>query len=130
MKIVADTNIFLAVALDEPERTRIIDISMGYKLIAPEVLPFEVGNALTAMLKRGTLLRDEVTAAWNAVQAISVELCTLDIRRALDLAGRFGIYAYDAYFLECAMSLRLPLMSLDRGMKHVARELSNTNLII
>jgi predicted nucleic acid-binding protein len=36
---------------------------------------------------------------------------------------RFGMYAYDAYFLECALSLRLPLLTLDKAMKSVAREL-------
>jgi predicted nucleic acid-binding protein len=36
---------------------------------------------------------------------------------------RFVMYAYDAYFLECASGLRLPLLTLDRGMKSVAREL-------
>ena len=41
-----------------------------------------------------------------------------------DLAVRSRIYAYDAYFLECALSLRLPLLTLDRGMKQIARELS------
>jgi predicted nucleic acid-binding protein len=42
----------------------------------------------------------------------------------LDIAGRFGTYAYDAYFLECALSLRLPLLTLDKGMKSIACELA------
>ena len=66
----------------------------------------------------------ELLAVWDAVEAIPVDLRPLEIRTALDVAVRFGIYAYDAYFLECALSLRLPLLTLDRGMKHVARELS------
>jgi len=124
MKIVADTNTFLAVALDEPEKDQIVRLTTGHDLVAPEVLPFEIGNALTAMLKRGVISPEEVPAAWGAVEAIPVELRRLDIRAALGLAVRFGIYAYDAYFLECALGLRLPLLTLDQGMKHVARELS------
>ncbi len=124
MKIVADTNTFLAVALDEPEKTQIVRLTKGYDLVAPEVLPFEIGNALTAMLKKRLILPSEIQPAWDAVEAIPVDLRPLEIRTALDLAVRFGIYAYDAYFLECALSLRLPLLTLDRGMKHVARELS------
>lgn len=124
MKIVADTNTFLAVALDEPERPRIIDLALGHDLIAPEILPFEIGNALTAMMKKGTLRPHQVTSAWDAVQVIAVELRAIDIRSALGIAIRFGIYAYDAYFLECALSLRLPLLTLDAGMRRVARELS------
>jgi hypothetical protein len=49
MKIIADTNIFLAVALDEPEKERIVSLSEGFDLAAPNVLPFEIGNALSAM---------------------------------------------------------------------------------
>jgi len=124
MKIVADTNTFLAVALDEPEKSQIVRATMGHDLVAPEVLPFEIGNALTAMLKKGAISPEEVPAAWHAVQAIPVDLRGLDMPAALALAVRFGVYAYDAYFLECALSLRLPLLTLDRGMKHIARELS------
>ena len=115
---------FLAVALEEPQKVQIVRLTAGHRLVAPEVLPFEVGNALTAMLKRGVLLPAEVTAAWDAVMAIPVDLRRADVRGALALAVRFGIYAYDAYFLECALSQRLPLLTLDRGMKHVARQLS------
>ncbi len=28
------------------------------------------------------------------------------------------------YFLECALGLRLPLLTLDKGMKSVAKELA------
>lgn len=35
-----------------------------------------------------------------------------------------NVYAYDAHFPECALSLRLPLLTLDRSMKHIARKLS------
>jgi len=99
-------------------------MTLGYDLVAPEVLPFEIGNALTAMVKRGTLPATQVTPAWDAVRAIAVGLREVDLRVSLDIATRFGTYAYDAYFLECALSLRLPLLTLDRGMRHVARELS------
>ena len=124
MKVVADTNTFLAVALNEPERSQIVKLTVGHDLVAPEVLPFEVGNALTAMMKKGILRAAQVTAAWDAVQAIPVELHAIDVRSALGIASKFGTYAYDAYFLECALSLRLPLLTLDGGMKHIARNLS------
>jgi len=51
MKLVADTNTFLAVVLNERERSGIIQTTTGYDLLAPDVLPFEIGNALSSMLK-------------------------------------------------------------------------------
>ncbi len=123
MKMVADTNTFLAVALNEPEKPQIVRMTTGHELVAPAVLPFEIGNALTAMLKRGAVSPEQVPAVWNAVQAVPVELREPDVSAALRLAVRFRVYAYDAYFLECALSWRLPLLTLDQGMKHIAREL-------
>ena len=52
MKITADTNTFIAVALNEPEKGKIIQLTEGHDLIAPDVLPFDIGNALTAMMKK------------------------------------------------------------------------------
>jgi hypothetical protein len=48
----ADRSTFIAVALNEPEKDRIIQLTEGHDLIAPDVLPFEIGNALTAMMKK------------------------------------------------------------------------------
>jgi len=121
MKIVADTNTFIAVALNEPEKDMIIRLTEGYDLIAPEVLPFEIGNALTAMMKRNALEAEEVILAWDMVQHIQVDLRRIDIRAALNIATQYNIYAYDAYFLECALNLRSPLLTLDRQMKGIAQ---------
>lgn len=128
MKIIADTNTFIAVALNEPEKLRIIQLTEGHDLIAPDVLPFEIGNALTAMMKKKALKKREVVSAWEVVQQIPVDLRNTDIKTALKIATKFNIYAYDAYFLHCADNLRGPLLTLDLGMKRVARELGVTVL--
>ncbi|MFO8083006.1 MAG: type II toxin-antitoxin system VapC family toxin [Desulfobacterales bacterium] len=123
MKIIADTNTFIAVALNEPEKGRIIQLTEGHDLIAPDVLPFEIGNALTAMMKRNTLKKEEVVSAWDVVEQIPVDLRKIDIKSALTIAVKHNIYAYDAYFLVCAIGLRTPLLTLDLGMKRVACEI-------
>jgi predicted nucleic acid-binding protein len=122
MKIVADTNTFIAVALNEPEKDMIIRLTEGHDLVSPEVLPFEIGNALTAMLKRGALKADEVIFAWEMVQHIPVDLRRIGVEAALKLATQYNIYAYDAYFLECALKLHSPLL-LDRQMKTIAQKI-------
>jgi predicted nucleic acid-binding protein len=123
MKIIADTNIFIAVALNEPEKDMIIRLTEGYDLVAPEVLPFEIGNALTAMMKRNILKDDEVILAWDMIQHIPVDLRQIDIGAALKIATQYNIYAYDAYFLECSLNLRSPLLTLDRQMKGIAHRI-------
>jgi len=123
MKIIADTNTFLAVTLYEPERDEIIRLTLGHDLVAPDVLPFEIGNALSAMIKRRRLESDDLLSVWYATQQIPVDLRSVNIPEALKIASQFNIYAYDAYFLECAISLHSPLLTLDRRMNEVAQSL-------
>jgi predicted nucleic acid-binding protein len=128
MKIIADTNTFIAVALNEPEKAKIIQLTEGHDLIAPDVLPFEIGNALTAMMKKNVLKKEEVESAWEIVQQIQVDLRHTDIKSALSMAIKFNLYAYDAYFLKCAENFHSPLLTLDLGMQRVAREMGITIL--
>lgn len=123
MKYVADTNTFLAVALNEPEKPWLIQATGGHDLAAPAVLPYEVGNALSALAKRKAVLAKQLPAVWDAFAHVRVELVEIDVRAALVLAERCGIYAYDAYFLQCALETRCPLLTLDKGMKRVAKGL-------
>jgi len=123
MKITADTNTFLAVTLYEPERDEIIRLTLDHEIVAPDVLPFEIGNALSAMLKRKRISPNELIDIWDATQKIPVDLRNIDIRKALEIASQFNIYAYDAYFLTCALSLHCPLITLDRRMNEVAKVL-------
>lgn len=118
--MIVDANVFLAVALDEPERGGIIDATRGWTLASPEVLPFEIGNALSALRRRGVLSIREAQSAWRTCSTIAVELRSVDVGSSLDIAAEHGIYAYDAYYLQCAASLGAPLLTLDRRMEKVA----------
>ncbi len=74
MDIVADTSIFLAVALNEPEKNGIIQLTTDASITAPEILPYEIGNALSAMLKRKKLTEAEALRAEKATGQIPVRL--------------------------------------------------------
>ena len=124
VKIISDTNIFLAVVLNEPEKDKIIQLTSETHAVSPEILPYEVGNALTTMVKRKQLTHHEALSAFDAVSSIPVRLVSVDIRHALGLAVEYNIYAYDAYFLQCALHLSCPLITLDTRMKQVAYDLN------
>ncbi len=76
------------------------------------------------MVKRKQLSHKEALAAFGAVSLIPVRLVSIDIKQALKLAFDYNIYAYDAYFLQCAKQLSSPLITLDKRMKQVARDLN------
>ena len=123
MNMVADTNIFLSVALNEPERSRIIGLTTDASISAPEILPYEVGNALSAMIKRKKLTAVEALEVYKAVSLVPVRLVSVDIQVCLKIVGEHGVCAYDAYFLQCARAYSLPLLTLDRRMKQVAEDI-------
>lgn len=128
MDIVSDTNIFLAVIFNEPEKDNIIQLTAGNDAIAPEILPYEIGNALSAMIKRKQITPEEALQAQESVNTIPVRLMSIDITQSLQLAIDFNIYAYDAYFLQCAINHSCSLLTLDNGLKKVAKQLNITIL--
>jgi predicted nucleic acid-binding protein len=123
VEVVADASALLAVVLDEPERASIIDATEGVTLISPFVLPYEIGNALIAMCKRGRIEKEVIVPAWRATQRIPVQLVPVDVEAALVIALDHRIYAYDAYYLHCSLSHRRPLIALDGKMRAVAKKL-------
>jgi len=123
MDLIVDTNIVLAAALDEPEKVEIVRLTSGANIAAPEILPYEIGNALTAMCKRRQITPEEALAVHTVIQRIPVRLLAVNIGGALDIALQFSIYAYDAYFLDCALRLNAPLLTLDRKLMTVAKNL-------
>ena len=123
MDVVVDTNVFLAVALNEPEKDRIIELTVDAAALAPEILPYEIGNALSAMVKRRRLSEVEALEAEQLAGRIPVRLVGVDVQASLQLALAHNIYAYDAYFLQCARVYSRPLITLDRRMKQVADQI-------
>jgi predicted nucleic acid-binding protein len=126
MEITADASIFLSVVLDETDRDWIIEKTAGSTVVSPEILPYEIGNALIAVKRKGRLSDREVLRAFDISQRIAVRLVPVKIHDAMKLAIRFNIYAYDAYYVQCCIENKLSLLSLDHRMCDIARSLDIT----
>ena len=122
MDIVIDPSAILAVLLHEPERDSLISTTNQADLIAPASLPWEIGNALIAGLRRQRLGLDDIQAVWKSYEEIPLRLVDVDMERALDAAAEHGLYAYDAYILETALSRRLPVLTLDKALARAAAQ--------
>lgn len=118
-----DANILLAIVLNEPEKKRIIELTAGARLVAPEIMLYEIGNALSAMTKRQRLTLEQAQKSFSILEVIPLTLEQANIAQALALSCRFNIYAYDAYYLEIAQRLRIPLLTLDQQMKSIGHSL-------
>lgn len=128
MEITVDTSVVLSVCTNEPSKARLIALTAGSSLIAPASIHWEVGNALSAMLKQARINLQQAQACVVAYRAIPIKLVDVDLTQAVALAARFRIYAYDAYLLVCALQSRSPLLSLDAALNRAARDLGLTVL--
>ena len=124
MDIVSDASAFLAVVLDEESREWVIERTTDCALVSPEVLPYEIAYALIAVKRKGRLSDREVLKAFDISQRIPVKLASVKIRDTLRIALKHDIYAYDAFYLQCCIETKLPLISLDNRMCDTARSLS------
>jgi len=83
MGVLVDANIYLAVILDEPEKESIIDLTQNSELIFPIVLPYEIGNALSAMFKWDRLTKLQIIECFNIYNKFPVRLVDVDIEVAI-----------------------------------------------
>jgi predicted nucleic acid-binding protein len=121
--LVIDTSALLAVLLNEPTRPALIQVTEGHSLVGAPSLPWEVGNALIAGVRRKRLSAAALRQVWASYRRVPVRLAEVDAANALEMAIELQMYAYDAYVLETARTERLRLLTLDRGMERAARQL-------
>ena len=121
MKIVIDTSVIISVITNEKHKKILINITKGALLLAPESLQYEIGYAFSAMLKRDRITIENTKKALREYDKIPIQFYSIDLERAIDIAHELKIYAYDAYFIECAATNRLPLLSIDDGMIRAAQ---------
>ena len=116
MEIVIDTSALISVIVGEPERKRIIEVTTGNTLIAPGSIQWEIGNAFSAMFKQKRLTLTEAEKGISIFKGIPIRYIDPDFIKALKISKQANIYAYDAYFLDCAIRYKAPLLTLDRKL--------------
>ena len=89
----------------------------------PGSVRWEVGNAFSAMLKQHRLYLEEAQIGLEIFQRIPLRYVQVDLSNSLAIVGQTNIYAYDAYFLDCAIRHGAPLLTLDRALARAARKL-------
>lgn len=122
MLIVIDTSALVAVLASEPQRDAFIRITEGADLVAPASVHWEIGNAMSAFLKRRRATLADVQRCLVAYAAIPLRLVEVDLALALEVAAKHNLYAYDAYLVTCALAQRAPLLTLDQGLARAATD--------
>jgi len=123
MEYVVDASVLVAVLMNEPEKRGIVELTEGSDLVAPGCVPWEIGNALSAMLRRDRISVAVARSLFEAFQGIPLRYVSVEFANVLQLCGDHGLYAYDAYYLDCAQRHYIALLSLDKRLRQVAVEL-------
>ena len=121
MEVVVDTSVLIAVIANEEHKPKLIELTQKAELVAPLSVHWEMGNALSAMLKRKRITLEQAIAAIETYLQIPVRFVEVELVDSLTLADELDMYAYDAYLLCCAEKYRSPLLSLDKKLIQLAK---------
>jgi predicted nucleic acid-binding protein len=123
LDIAIDTSALLAVIANEPERDDIIELRAEHSLIGPGSIPWEIGNAFSAMLKQHRIDLAMARRGVEIFEEIPLRYVSVNLTNALSMAHDTKTCAYDAYFLDCAARHGAPLLTLDRTLRRAAAQL-------
>jgi len=79
----------MAVILNEPTKPRLLNATRGVDLLSAPSLPWEVGNALSALFRRQRVDLDQGRLALESFQGIPVRLPSLDLESSVAMARSF-----------------------------------------
>ena len=113
----------MAIILNEPNKEKVVSLTRNTTILVPEVISFEIGNALINLFKKGKITKEDLLEAYRNYTLIPLRTIKIDIEKALKIACKYKVYAYDAYYLEIAYRLKLSLVTFDESMKKVGTSL-------
>jgi len=123
MPIVTDTSVIIAVLLNEPTKSKIIEATKSQELIAPDSLKWEIGNAFSALFKRNIISLEQAIAGFKIFKQIPIRYPETDFNSTLRISHDHNIYAYDAYFLSLAKKHKCPFITLDGPLQKLASKM-------
>jgi predicted nucleic acid-binding protein len=124
MAIILDACAIMAVLMEEPEKDAIIKLTQGSIVIVPNVIDFEIANALSKLYRRKILSENDVYETYFTYKKMPLQIKTVNINSSIGIFCKFSMYAYDSYYLEIASRLNLPLLTFDLNMKKAANDMN------
>ncbi|MHB0981681.1 MAG: type II toxin-antitoxin system VapC family toxin [Thermoleophilia bacterium] len=118
--VVPDASVLAAVAFGEPRREEAAALPRGRRLVAPDLLPYELAGVARKKVAVDPSASDAVRVALAGALELPVTLVSPDQTAVLELALRLGLSTYDAAHAWLARSLGVPLMTLDRTLREAA----------
>lgn len=121
-QLIIDASCIMAVIKQEETAQDVMTKSHGYELLSAECLPFEVGNSLSKWLKRDLMTADAAVNCYELFKKIPVTLIKVDFENSLRYSAAEHHYAYDMYYLDCAVRNKCAILSFDEELVSIAKQ--------
>ena len=124
MEILLDASAIMAVIADEPESEIVIHYTKDAIIVSTNMVSFEIANGLTKMMKKKIIdAKEKMIHLIECFEKIPIKTVEVNLKKSLEIAWEYKIYAYDAFYLEISKRLNLPLLTFDGGMRRIGKEL-------
>jgi predicted nucleic acid-binding protein len=118
--IVVDCSLLAAILFNEPSQGEALKLLSGKSLHAPNLIDHEIISV--AVKKSGARTRDLIRRGLDVYRKLRLARHSIDHQAQFELALSQKISAYDAAYLQLAVSLNAPLATYDRVLASAARE--------
>ncbi|WP_417493462.1 type II toxin-antitoxin system VapC family toxin [Maricaulis sp.] len=122
---ILDASVATRMFLATPERAQALAAARAHEFIAPRLILTETSNALWKYVRRGDIALNQ---AQEAVRQLDRQLSIVDDFRltvlALRLASELDHPVYDCVYLATAQTYQYPLLTADKRLSALARDLS------
>lgn len=116
-----DASALAAVLFGEPAAERMAARLGDRELLAPTLLPHELGSVGLKKLERHPSQREAIRQALGLFSRLDVRQVEVPLPEVVALAEAESLTAYDAAYLWLARKLGCELATLDRGLEAAAR---------
>lgn len=118
--IIIDASAILAVLLKEDEAVNILQKTKDSVLMSAKCLPFEIANSLSKQIKKQLISLEHAQTIFAIFDRLHIELIDVDFNNALEFCSKENHYAYDMFYLDCAIKSKCPLLTLDKKLSEIA----------
>ena len=115
---VVDASAVAAVLFDEPEGTPVV-ASVGNALLAPSLLHYEIASVCTTKLLQKPAHAKLILSRYRLLANLNIEIAEPDWEMLPLLARQWALSAYDAAYLQLALTRKAPLVTLDARLAKV-----------
>lgn len=121
-QLIIDASCVMAVISDSDEREIVLKKAEGYEILSTECLPYEICNCISKMIKRNMISMEKGLDLFEQFESIDISYIAPDFETTLKIVGEEKHYSYDAFYIENALRLGVPVLSLDKGLIAVAEK--------